>query len=409
MPVDKAPESTVGVIDDSIGSVVAGRYRLESVLGHGGMASVYRAEDLELPREVALKLMPPGSADPEEMLRQRGEVATLASLSHHALVTLFDAGSEPTENGDRGYLVMELIDGPNLRQALGEPMPPQQVAHIGADIAEALHCIHGKGIVHRDVKPANILLAPSELPDREFHAKLADFGIARLADAGRLTSTGVIVGSANYLSPEQARGGPVGPASDVYSLGLVLLEALTGQKAFPGTTVETISARLVSQPVVPSTLGEGWVRLLSAMTALDPSLRPEPMDVVVAARALSSRADGDDPAEVDTFAWTPTAAFPAPAPPPPPSEDAGGADTVATKRHPTRRPVAAAPEPRRLSRAARRRAIAIAAAGVLTVGTAAGVISWTSTPQQPTSSISYPSVSGSLGMHLKELQRNVMP
>ena len=124
-----------------------------------------------MPREVALKLMPFGSADLEEMLRHRNEIATLASLNHPALVTLFDAGTEKfsTEKSpaaERTFLVMELVDGPNLRQLLAKPLPHDQVAYIAADVAEALHYMHDKGIVHRDIKPANILLAPSALPDR---------------------------------------------------------------------------------------------------------------------------------------------------------------------------------------------------------------------------------------------------
>jgi eukaryotic-like serine/threonine-protein kinase len=387
MPTDKISGNAVDA-DTAIGTVVGGRYRIVSLIGRGGMASVYRAQDLELPREVALKLMPPGTADPEEVFRQRNEVSTLASLSHHALVTLIDAGTEQTQTGDRGFLVMELIDGPNLRELLAEPLPSDQVAHIAVDMAEALHCIHSKGIVHRDVKPANILLAPSIFPGRRFHAKLADFGIARLADAGRLTGTGIIIGSANYLSPEQARGAAVGPASDVYSLGLVLLEALTGRKAFPGTTAETITARLSSQPVIPSALGHGWSTLLAAMTALDPSLRPLPMDVAIAARQLAD--DGADPedADLDTMAMDPTVSWPPVDP-----------DPVAPPQPPAAR----------LSRAAGRRAAIIAASAVIAVGAAAGAISWTTAAQHPVPTATYPSVSGSLGVHLQELQRNVIP
>ena len=383
--------------DSAIGTVVNGRYRIVSLIGRGGMASVYRAADLELPREVALKLMPPGSTDPEEAFRQRNEVSTLASLSHHALVTLIDAGTDHTEGGDRGFLIMELIDGPNLSEVLAEPLPAGQIAHIAVDVAEALHCIHSNGIVHRDVKPANILLAPSVYPERRFHAKLADFGIARLIDAARLTSTGIIIGSATYLSPEQARGAAVGPASDVYSLGLVLLEALTGRKAFPGTTAETIGARLTVQPVVPTALGHGWTTLLAAMTSIDPSLRPAPMDIALAARQLAEDgAESEDETAVDTMAMHPTAVWPpdedTAAPPPPPPPDRARVST-----------------PLRLSRAAGRRAAVIAAAAIVTVGAAAGAISWATASPSSGPTATYPSVSGSLGVHLQELQRNVIP
>jgi serine/threonine protein kinase len=389
--------ATMSVVDDVIGSVVNGRYRVTGLIGRGGMASVYRAQDLELPREVALKLMPSGSASLEEMLRQRNEIATLASLNHPALVTLFDAGTEKfrtekisTEKlpaAERTFLVMELVDGPNLRQLLAQSLPHDQIAHIAADIAEALHYMHDKGIVHRDIKPANILLARSVLPDRKFRAKLADLGIAKLIDSEHLTSAGIIVGSANYLSPEQARGGDVGPASDVYSLGLVLLEALTGHKAFPGTGMETVSARLAAQPAVPTSLGGGWVKLLTAMTALDPDLRPLPLEVARATEELLRANPTVGTAEpVATEVLTEAAVPPSPTAPLPPSV------------------------PQRLGRTARRRATLIAAAGIVSVAAAAGVISWTTTAQQQAGpTVSYPTVSGSLGLHLKELQRNVVP
>lgn len=413
--------------DDVLGSVIGGRYRVTSLIGRGGMASVYRALDDALPREVAVKLMLPGSADPDEMSRQRNEIDTLASLNHHALVTLFDAGTEATVAGERAFLVMELVDGPNLREVLAQPLAPEQAAHIGADVAEALHYMHGRGIVHRDIKPANILLSRSDLPDRRFHAKLADFGIARLVDATRLTSTGVIIGTANYLSPEQARGGDVGPAADVYALGLVLLETLTGTTAFPGAAVESVSARLTREPVVPDTLGQGWGELLTGMMALDPQRRPRPMDVALAARELAGTRGAV--VEVPTVAVS-TVAGPAETEPQPTRVFRAGAETATYE--PTRaidamqatatteilHGVPAQPTvparsgvPSRPGQSGYRRVVALACAAVIVLAALAGTLAWTSAaPLAPAaSSTPYPAVPGTLGTHLKQLQRSVTP
>ena len=220
------------------GSVLAGRYRLGPLLGSGGMSFVHRATDQVLGREVALKALVRTTTDPIELQRIRSEIDLLATLSHRSLVTLFDAGTTVLEDRTITYLVMELVDGPALdaRLALG-PLPEPEIARMAQDLAEALVVVHAKGVVHRDLKPANVLLAPSPLPGREFDAKLADFGIASLVDAARLTATGTVLGTAAYLSPEQASGSRVDRPSDIYSLGLVLLEALTGRREFPGTLI----------------------------------------------------------------------------------------------------------------------------------------------------------------------------
>ncbi len=146
--------------------------------------------------------------------------------------------------------------------------------------------IHSRGIVHRDVKPANVLLEPAHLPTRTWNAKLADFGIARLIDDARITRTGLLIGTPGFLSPEQVSGQPAGSATDVYALGLVLLEARTGSPAFPGSAGEAASARLVRDPDVPDAFGPGWVDLLRAMTARDPAARPTALEVAVAAAQL---------------------------------------------------------------------------------------------------------------------------
>jgi len=263
------------------GTLIGERYEILSLLGTGGMASVYRAHDRSLGRDVAVKLFTvPGSS----LQREASEIRLLASLNHHALVTLFDAR---VDGGSRAFLVMELVEGPTLAERITDgPVFEADAAHLLVDLAEALHVVHERGIVHRDIKPANILLSASATPSREFRAKLSDFGIAYLIDSTRLTTPGTVVGTAAYISPEQARGTPPGPAGDIYSLGLVVLEALTATRAFPGSMVESISARLVNDPAIPSALGTLWVTLLERMTAREPADRPSAIEVAELARAL---------------------------------------------------------------------------------------------------------------------------
>lgn len=412
-------------MDDAlIGALVAGRYRILELIGRGGMASVYRAEDSALPRDVAVKLMLPGTQDAEELSRQRNEIDTVASLNHHALVTLYDAGIEPTPQGDRAYLVMELVKGPNLRDALRTGLSSGEIAQVAADIAEALHYVHGRGIVHRDVKPANVLLTFDELPGRPLRAKLADFGIARIVDSSRLTTTGVIIGTATYLSPEQARGGEIGPAADVYALGIVLMEALTGQNPFPGTAVESASARMVREPEIPESLGEQWGELLAAMTALDPHSRMPAAQVAVAARRIAGAAAPDG------------GVVPVPVPPSAATMPETAAMTLALADAPTEAtvPIADAPteattrasapappsgasgpapeQPAGSPRRVRRRLVVIASAVLVAAAAAVGAIAWgggsTPAPSPPPPS-PYPSVSGTLGTHLKQLQNSVRP
>ncbi|WP_241980023.1 serine/threonine-protein kinase [Cryobacterium sp. TMT4-31] len=273
--------------DSLIGLVLADRFRLVRLIGTGGMATVYEAADLALGRTVALKLFRMDTADDSGPQRQSGEVMVLASLNHFALVTLFDAGTEHVDGVTRSFIVMEYVDGSDLRSRINQgAVAPAEVARMGADLAEALHYVHAKGIIHRDIKPANVLLAPSDFPGRVSHAKLADFGIARLFDATHLTRTGSVLGTAGYLSPEQALGQPIGPPSDVYSLGLVLLESLTATRSYPGTAIESAMARLQRQPELPAELGAEWCAVLAGMTAREPADRLTSADAAVRLREL---------------------------------------------------------------------------------------------------------------------------
>jgi serine/threonine protein kinase len=248
------------------------RYTLGEVIGRGGMATVYRAHDEHLGRPVAVKIFQPGIDLVDAGPRHRREVTLLATLRDPGLISVLDADLEAAEP----YLVTELVDGPTLSQRIkgGGPLPDDQVARLGATLCQTLAYVHRHGIVHRDVKPANILLAASD-DDPLGQPKLVDFGIAIAAEATRLTSVGVTLGTANYISPEQLRGTEITPATDIYSLGLVLIEALTGRPAYPGTGIEAAMSRLTRPPEIPPSVGQGLRAVLAEMTASDPAARPE--------------------------------------------------------------------------------------------------------------------------------------
>jgi len=268
-------------MDARIGELVAGRYRIQRLLGRGGMSTVYEASDDKIPRRVALKVFRSELTDENDMRRHEGEIGMLAALNHPGLVTLFDAVADDDGNA---VLVLELVTGGDLRHAMDAArLSSAEVSVIGVAVADALAYSHHRGIVHRDVKPGNILMPERDGVDTGARAKLADFGIARLIDETRMTAAGSVLGTAHYLSPEQAVGGMVGAPSDVYSLGLVLLEALTGERPFPGTGVESVAARLMGDPVFPSRLDPAWTTLLRGMTAREPDAR---LTALEAARSL---------------------------------------------------------------------------------------------------------------------------
>ncbi|MBT2496779.1 serine/threonine protein kinase [Microbacterium sp. ISL-59] len=277
--------------DDSLPTeaLLDGRYRLQECVGQGGMARVYRADDIFLGRTVAIKMLRDEMDDAQSSGRARSEMTVLASLNHPGLVTLYDAQLVP---GRAEYLVMEFIDGPTLSARIAQgPLAPADVARIAADLAEALHVVHGAGIVHRDIKPSNVLLSRTPLPGSRSGAKLADFGISVLVDGARLTTPGLVIGTAAYLAPEQLRGEPPAPPADIYSLGLVLLEALTGTRAFPEAEgIGAAMARLIEMPEVPASLGVGWTTLLTRMLAADPADRPRALEVFAASSELVTAA-----------------------------------------------------------------------------------------------------------------------
>lgn len=245
--------------------LLGGRYRLGSCLGGGGMADVYRATDVRLDRVVAVKRFRSGT-DETGRARFEDEARLLASLNHPGLVPVHDASA----SGDELYLVMQLVVGETLAELIGRgPLPPAQVADLGRQLAEVLDYVHSNRIVHRDVKPSNVLLSD------EGRVFLADFGISRLADAvGSMTASGVIMGTATYMAPEQVRGIDLAYPVDVYALGLVLLECVTGRVEYDGSGAEAAVARLTRTPHVPEWLPEPLAGTLRVMTADDPQQRP---------------------------------------------------------------------------------------------------------------------------------------
>ncbi|MEU5390227.1 serine/threonine-protein kinase [Streptomyces tibetensis] len=251
--------------------LLAGRYQLEELLGRGAMGEVWLAADQLLGRPVAVKLMRVGEATADE--RFRLEAQTAGRLNHPNVVSVYDFGSHDGQS----YLVMELVSGWSLAQerSLRQALPPQEAAAIAAQVAAGLAAAHRQGVIHRDIKPANVMLSTDRI------AKIADFGIARFADeaAGALTATGKILGTADYLAPERALGRPAIPASDVYSLGCVLYELITGRPPFRGATSLTVVQQHVDaappppvhlRPETPQALSDYVLCLL----AKDPAHRP---------------------------------------------------------------------------------------------------------------------------------------
>ncbi len=319
-----------------IGNVLGGRYRLIELLGQGGMATIYRARDNQLERDVAVKLLRPEyGRDPDFLSRFRQEAQAAASLNHPNVVSVFDYGED--EAGP--FIVMELIDGEDVSAVIRRTgaLPPRQAGRLTADAARALQVAHQRGIVHRDVKPGNVMVG------RDGRVKVTDFGIARALSEAQMTLPGTTLGSVHYFSPEQARGEATTPASDVYSLGIVLYELLTGRRPWEGDSAAAIAmARLSGAVPSPSAVRAGIPPALEAIVrramALDPAARyptggalAEALDRFLADQGANAPgpAIGAAAAAAGALAGATSAATMAAATPPPPAGPATVASGVA--------------------------------------------------------------------------------
>ncbi|MFV0459933.1 MAG: protein kinase domain-containing protein [Actinomycetales bacterium] len=280
------------------GAVIGSRYQLTRPIAVGGMGSVWEAVDTTLDRPVAIKILKPElSGDPTFLARFRAEARNSGALSHANIAAVFDYGETTTDTGLlQAYLVMELVQGEPLSTILTRDgvLPVDQVLSIMRQVGLGLAAAHAAGIVHRDIKPGNLLITP------DGRVKITDFGIARAADAVPLTATGTVMGTARYLSPEQATGEATNPASDVYSLGVVAYEALAGHPPFTAESqVAQAMAHVHDEPLpLPEHLPPGVRALVMRMLAKYPNQRPA--DGAALVREVDIAASGGDPTRATT-------------------------------------------------------------------------------------------------------------
>src|SRR5436190_9276076 len=270
----------VGLAASLIGTVLSGRYRLESKLGSGGMSTVFLARDETLERWVAVKVMRREISDqPDQIERFRREARAVAQLSHPNVVAVIDAG----EDGGYPYIVFEYVEGETLKQRIDRlgRLPVDEAAAYAIEIGRGLAAAHARRMVHRDIKPQNVLI------DAEGRAKVTDFGIARSLESDGLTKTGRVLGTTDYVSPEQAMGHEVDPRSDIYSLGVLLYEMLSGEPPFKAETVVGVAMKHVNDPMpdiqaLRPDASAALARVVENSTGKEPSKRYRDMNDMLA-------------------------------------------------------------------------------------------------------------------------------
>jgi eukaryotic-like serine/threonine-protein kinase len=251
-----------------IGETIAGRYEVEELVGHGGMSSVYKARDSLLERHVALKILHEQyNADDDFVERFKREARSVAQLQHPNIVTVIDRGEEE----GRQYIVFEYVEGENLKEYVVRKgrLEIREALEVAIEVANALAFAHENGLIHRDVKPQNVLL------NGDTRAKVTDFGIARTLDVDGMTQTGTVLGTSNYIAPEQASGGRVDAHSDVYALGVVLYELIAGEVPFPGESFIAVAMKHLHEPA-PNLMDVRRDVPLRVAAAVDRALEKDP-------------------------------------------------------------------------------------------------------------------------------------
>ncbi|MDQ3537765.1 MAG: PASTA domain-containing protein [Actinomycetota bacterium] len=365
----------------AVGALLGGRYRMTTRIGAGGMATIYRAHDESLGRDVAVKVLHPHLADDASFLsRFRTEARNAAALLHPCIVNVFDQGvrrvvpdGDASQGADLPYIVMEFVDGPSVRELLDRRgrLPPAEMLAVVGPVCDALARAHASGVVHRDIKPENILIAAGGTP------KVADFGIARAAAATSHTTVGTLIGSVHYMAPEIVDGHAATERSDQYAVGVLIFELLTGRKSLPADSPMAVAVRHAREPVPPpsryvSDVDRAVDRVVAKATAVQPAKRYP--DMVALGMALREAVpDGPQPVVVPAADADATIVIPAT-----PPVTAATTATQTTAGGTTE----VVPIPARRRRRPRRTLLLLVAVVLVAAAAAAGVWNWVLAPVQ---------------------------